>query len=59
MPINSITYKRTGTSYLYSDHALISMSSTRIVVKAVMNALAKRVLVISGMLRSMAARRML
>ena len=46
-------------NYLYSSHALMSMSSRLTRQKALMNADARRALVISGTLRSMAARRIL
>jgi hypothetical protein len=45
--------------YQYSPQALMSMSSSDSVVKALMNAEARRQLVINGTLRSMAARRIL
>ena len=43
----------------YSSHALIAMSSTLIEVNALMNAEARRSLVMRGTLKSMAARRIL
>lgn len=49
----------TMNCYLYSAHGLISRSSGDIVQKALMKALASRALVISGMFRSIAARRIL
>lgn len=45
--------------YQYSSHALMAKSSTDIVQKALMKALAKRALVMSGMFKSMAALRIL
>lgn len=45
--------------YLYSLHDFISMSSSLTRQKALMNADAKRLFVMSGTLRSMAARRIL
>src|SRR5699024_5085360 len=45
--------------HLYSAHDLIAKSSGVIVQNALMNALARRAFVINGILRSMAARRIL
>ena len=42
--------------YLYSSQLLIAMSSMLIVQKALINELAKRALVISGIFKSIAAR---
>lgn len=45
--------------YLYSDQLLIAMSSIDMLQNALMKALANRLFVMSGTLRSMAARRIL
>ena len=45
--------------YLYSSQLFIAISSTVMVQKAWINALAKRALVISGIFKSIAARRIL
>ncbi|QUT63213.1 hypothetical protein INE84_02915 [Bacteroides uniformis] len=53
-------YKYTKLNHhLYSAHDLIAKSSGVIVQNALMNALARRAFVINGILRSMAARRIL
>ena len=46
-------------NYQYSCQGLIIILSSGMVQKALMNALASRLLVINGMLRSIAARRIL
>ena len=51
--------KELGRSYLNSSQLFIGMSFTSIVQNALMNALARRAFVINGMLRSIAARRIL
>lgn len=45
--------------HLYSSHLLILMSPMPILQNARMNVVARRVLVMSGMLKSMAARRIM
>ena len=47
------------TDYLYSSQLLMAMSSMVMVQNALINALAKRALVIKGIFKSMAARRIL
>ena len=56
---NAVGNRRISVSYLYSSQLLIAMSSMLMVQNALMNALARRALVISGIFRSMAARRIL
>ena len=52
-------YSITRGDYLYSSQLLIAISSMLMVQNAWMKALARRALVIKGMFRSMAARRIL
>gem|GEM_PF-4726382 len=56
---NSISLLFVFQNYLYSSQLLIAISSIVIVQNALINALAKRALVISGIFRSIAARRIL
>ena len=53
--LNNNVYER----YLYSSHDFMSMSSSLTLQKACMKELARRLFVISGTLRSIAARRIL
>ena len=55
IPLTSLTPEK----HQYSPHALMSMSSRLTLQKAWINALARRLFVINGTLRSMAARRIL